>query len=67
MGLMALINIPVICILSRYAFRAIADYNKQRKLGLEPVFYAKNIGLNEDLDYWQEDETVVFDDAVSAE
>lgn len=65
MGLMALINIPVMCILSRFAFRAIADYRRQRKLGFEPVFIAKNIGLGDDLDYWQEYETATIDDTVN--
>lgn len=53
MGLMALINMPVILILGRYAFRALADYKKQRKQGKMPVFHAKDIGLMHDLDYWQ--------------
>ena len=55
MGLMTLINIPVILILSKYAFRAIKDYEKQRKEGKEPVFYAKNIGLPHDVDCWREE------------
>ena len=54
MGLMAVINIPVICILGKYAFRAIKDFDKQRKQGKEPVFVAKNIGLPHDVDFWQE-------------
>ena len=52
MGAMALINIPVIFILSKYAFRALSDYKKQKKSGLEPVFLAKNIGIKDELDYW---------------
>ncbi|MBQ2736826.1 MAG: alanine:cation symporter family protein [Clostridia bacterium] len=55
MGLMTLINIPVILILGKYAFRAIKDYEKQRKEGKEPVFYAKNIGLPHDVDCWREE------------
>ena len=54
MGLMAIINIPVICILGKYAFRAIKDFDKQRKEGKEPVFVAKNIGLPHEVDFWQE-------------
>lgn len=56
MGLMTLINIPVILILGKYAFRAIKDYEKQRKEGKEPVFYAKNIGLPHNVDCWREEE-----------
>ena len=52
MGAMALINIPVICILGKYAFRALADYKKQKKAGLDPVFHAKDIGITDNLDYW---------------
>ncbi|MBR2029892.1 MAG: alanine:cation symporter family protein [Clostridia bacterium] len=55
MGLMAVINIPVICILGKYAFRAVKDYDKQRKEGKDPVFVATDIGLDgNDLDFWKE-------------
>ena len=53
MGLMALINIPVILFLSKYAIRAIQDYDRQRKEGKSPVFYADSIGLTHDVDYWK--------------
>ncbi len=52
MGLMAIINIPVIIILGKYAFRALKDYLKQRKEGKDPEFKAKNIDLPYDTDYW---------------
>ena len=55
MGLMTLINIPVILILGKYAFRAIKDYEKQRKEDKEPVFYAKDIGLPHNVDCWREE------------
>ena len=54
MGLMALINIPVIVILGKYAIRALNDYDKQRKAGKDPVFKAKNIGLEGKTEYWQD-------------
>ncbi len=53
MGGMAIINMPVIIILSKYAFRALKDYDKQRKEGKEPVFKAKDIDLPHKVDYWQ--------------
>ena len=53
MGGMAIINIPVILILSKYALRALRDYEKQRKEGKEPVFKAKNINLPDKVDYWE--------------
>lgn len=52
MGGMTLINMPVIFILGKYPYRALEDYIKQRKAGKEPVFVAKNIGINEKTDYW---------------
>lgn len=52
MGGMALINMPVILYLGKYAFRALKDYEKQRKNGVEPVFKVKNIDLPHKTDYW---------------
>ncbi len=52
MGLMAVINVPVIIILGKYAFRALRDYEKQRKEGKDPEFKAKDIGLPYNTDYW---------------
>lgn len=52
MGGMALINMPVILYLGKYVFRALKDYEKQRKDGVEPVFKAKNIALPHKTDYW---------------
>ncbi len=52
MGLMAIINMPVIIILGKYAFRALKDYLKQRKEGKDPEFKAKDIDLPYDTDYW---------------
>lgn len=53
MGLMTIINMPVIIILGRYAFRALKDYRRQKKAGCIPTFRAKDIGIEEDLDYWK--------------
>ena len=52
MGVMALINIPVILILSNTALKALADYEKQKKDGENPVFMARDIGLEYETDYW---------------
>ena len=52
MGLMAIINMPVIIYLSRYAMRALKDYIKKKKSGASPAFRAKDIGLDIELDYW---------------
>ncbi len=53
MGGMVIINIPVIFILSKYALKALKDYEKQRDEGKEPVFYAEDIGLPDEVDYWK--------------
>ena len=53
MGAMTIINMPVILYLSKYAIRALKDYEKQRKEGKEPVFRAKDINLPYEVDYWK--------------
>ncbi len=52
MGAMTVINMPVILYLGKYAYKALKDYEKQRKDGVEPVFKAKNIDLPHKTDYW---------------
>lgn len=52
MGLMALINIPVIILLSGPAIHCLNDYIKQKKEGKNPVFKAKDIGLKTKTDFW---------------
>ena len=54
MGGMTLINVPVIFILGKYAFRALKDYEKQRKAGIKPTFRAKDIDLPHQVDHWQD-------------
>ncbi|WP_299449152.1 alanine/glycine:cation symporter family protein [uncultured Phascolarctobacterium sp.] len=54
MGCMAIINLPVICILGGPALKAMDDYTVQREAGKNPVFHAKKIGITQKLDYWQD-------------
>lgn len=54
MGCMAIINLPVICMLGGPALKAMDDYNEQRAAGKNPVFVAKSIGITQKLDYWQD-------------
>ena len=54
MGCMAIINLPVICILGGPALKAMDDYSKQREAGKNPVFKARSIGVTQKLDYWQD-------------
>lgn len=52
MGIMAIINLPVICILGGPAIAALNDYIAQKKEGKKPVFRASDIGLKEKTDFW---------------
>jgi len=52
MGIMALINLPVIVLLGRPALAALKDYTAQRKAGQNPVFKASAIGLRQQTDFW---------------
>lgn len=52
MGIMALINIPVIIVLGNRAILAAQHYTEQRKAGLNPTFRAADIGITEHTDYW---------------
>ena len=51
-GLMVLVNMPVILILMNTATNCLKDYCRQKKEGKDPVFKAENIGIKEDLDFW---------------
>ena len=52
MGLMAIINVPVIFILSKPAADCLDDYIKQKKAGKKPEFKAASINLKEKTDFW---------------
>ena len=52
MGLMAIINLPVIVILGKTALRALDDYLTQKRAGKNPVFKAETIGLAGKTDFW---------------
>lgn len=52
MGIMAIINLPVIVILGKRAVAALNDYTSQRKEGKDPVFKAASIGLKDKTDFW---------------
>lgn len=52
MGIMAIINIIVILILGRIAIRCLKDYTNQKKEGKDPVFKAKDIGID-DTECWK--------------
>ena len=49
---MVLVNIPVILALSPIAIKALRNYIEQQKKGLEPVYIAKECGVEQPTDYW---------------
>ena len=54
MGIMAIINLPVICIAGGTALKALDDYSQQKKEGKSPEFKASTVGLEGKTDYWQD-------------
>lgn len=52
MGFMAIENILVIFLLGGIAFKVLKDYTRQKKQGLDPVFKAKDVGLD-NTDFWK--------------
>ena len=52
MGFMAIVNIAAILLLGNGAIHALQDYEKQKKQGKDPVFHAKDIGLD-DTEEWK--------------
>lgn len=53
MGAMAIINIPVILILGKYATRALKDYENKVKNGEKISFKAAEVGLPHEVDCWK--------------
>ena len=52
MGFMAIENILVIFLLGGIACKVLKDYTRQKKQGLDPVFIAKDVGLD-NTDFWK--------------
>lgn len=54
MGGMTLINLPACMMMGKVAIDCLRDYERQRKEGVEPVFKASAIGMDEtELDTWK--------------
>ncbi len=60
MGFMAIINLIAIVLLGKWALAALDDYAKQRKRGVNPVFYADAIPGLPKTECWHETEVVAF-------
>ena len=52
MGSMAIINLIAIALLGKIAFAALADYQKQKKDGKNPVFHVNNIKGLKNVECW---------------
>ena len=53
-GLMVIVNVPVILILMKPAIKCLDDYCKQKAEGKNPVFVAKNAGIDDKgLEFWK--------------
>lgn len=53
MGVMAIINLPVILALHRVVLGALRDYDAQREAGKNPVFKAASIGMEDQVECWK--------------
>lgn len=58
MGVMALINLIAILFLSKLAWKLMANYQEQKRRGLDPVFLAKDLPEVKGLEWWQSYEQV---------
>ena len=52
MGIMAIINLPVIVILGNTALKCLDDYQAQKKEGKNPCFKTESIGLEGKTEFW---------------
>ncbi|MBO1912001.1 alanine:cation symporter family protein, partial [Microvirga sp. 3-52] len=54
MGIMAVMNLIVIAILGRVAFKVLDDFSAQRRKGLNPVFKASSIPGLKNAECWED-------------
>lgn len=55
MGLMAILNLIVIAVLGKVAFKVLDDFSTQRKQGLNPVFKASTVRGLQGAECWEEE------------
>lgn len=55
MGLMAILNLVVILMLGKVAFKVLDDFSVQRKQGLNPIFKAKSIPGLKGAECWEDE------------
>ena len=56
MAFMAIVNLVAIFLLGKWAFKALDDYHRQRKLGKDPVFVAESVEGLPATECWHVDE-----------
>ena len=56
MGMMALLNLFVILVLGKVAFKVLDDFSAQRKKGLNPVFKASSVPGLKGAECWEEED-----------
>lgn len=52
-GIMCWLNLPVLVLMAPKSFRLLKDYERQKKIGLDPVFEPDDIGID-NADLWNE-------------
>lgn len=56
MGMVAILNLIVILVLGKVAFKALDDYSSQHEKGLNPVFKASTIPCLKGAECWEDEE-----------
>ncbi|MBO5995587.1 MAG: alanine:cation symporter family protein [Firmicutes bacterium] len=52
-GLMCWLNLPVLALMAPKSFKILKDYEKQKKMGLDPVFVPEDVGFD-NCEIWDE-------------
>ncbi len=64
-GLMCWLNLPILAIMAPKSFRILKDYERQKKLGLDPVFEPADCGIDS-ADLWNEITAENYQDLLDA-
>ncbi len=64
-GIMCWLNLPVLALMAPQSFRLLKDYERQKKMGLDPVFEPADCGITQ-ADLWDEITTEKYQDLLDA-
>ena len=64
-GIMCWLNLPVLALMAPKSFRLLKDYERQKKLGLDPVFEPADCGITQ-ADLWKEITAEKYQDLLDA-